>query len=64
MVMMTERPTIMSTECDRMLKGDYIVLSRKVGENQQITPEEIGACGLPLHEVLKNNRFIVYELKK
>ena len=64
MVMMTERPAIMSTECDRMLKGDYIVLSRKVGENQQITPEKIDACGLPLNEVLKNNRFIVYELKK
>lgn len=64
MVMMTERPTIMSTECDRMLKGDYIVLSRKVGENQQITPEKIDACNLPLKEVLKNSRFIVYQIEK
>lgn len=64
MLMMTEHPTIMSTECDRMLKGDYIVLSRKVGENQQITPENIEACDLPLNEVLKNNRFIVYQLEK
>lgn len=64
MVMMTEHPTIMSTECDRMLKGDYLVLSRKVGENQQITPENIGACNLPLEQVLKNNRFIVYEIRK
>jgi hypothetical protein len=64
MVMMTEHPTIMSTECDRMLKGDYIVLSRKVGENQQIAPEEIEACNLPLAEVLKNNRFVVYEIEK
>jgi len=63
MVMMTEHPTIMSTECDRMWKGDYIVLSRKVGENQQITPENIGSCQLPLKEVLRNNRFIVYELE-
>ena len=64
MVMMTEHPTIMSTECDRMLKGDYIVLSRKVGENQQITPEEIDACNLPVNEVLKNNRFVVYQIQK
>ena len=64
MVMMTEHPTIMSTECDRMLKGDYLVLSRKVGENQQITPEEIDSCHLPLDEVLKNNRFIVYQIQK
>ena len=64
MVMMTDHPTIMSTECDRMWKGDYLVLSRKVGENQQITPEEIDACNLPLHQVLKNNRFIVYRIQK
>jgi hypothetical protein len=64
MVMMTEHPTIMSTECDRMRKGDYLVLSRKVGENQQITPEEIDACNLPLDQVLRNNRFVVYRIQK
>jgi len=64
MVIMTDHPTIMSTECDRMLKGDYLVLSRKVGENQQITPEEIGSCNLPLSQVLKNNRFVVYQIQK
>ena len=64
MVMMTEHPTIMSTECDRMLMGDYLVLSRKVGENQQIPPEAINACNLPLDQVLKNNRFVVYQIQK
>ena len=64
MVMMTGHPTIMSTECDRILKGDYLVLSRKVGENQQIPPEDIDACNLPLDQVLKNNRFVVYEIQK
>ena len=64
MVMMTDHPTIMSTECERMFKGDYLVLSRKVGENQQITPENIDSCNLPLNQVLKNNRFIVYQIQK
>lgn len=64
MVMMTGHPTIMSTECDRILKGDYLVLSRKVGENQQIPPEKIGACNLPLSPVLRNSRFIVYQVEK
>jgi hypothetical protein len=64
MVMMTEHPTIMSTECDRMWKGDYLVLSRKVGANQQIPPAEIDACQLPLDQVLKNNRFVVYQIQK
>ena len=62
MLMMTEHMTIMSTECDRMWKGDYLVLSRKVGENQQIPPEDIDACNLPLKQVLKNNRFVVYQI--
>lgn len=64
MKMMADRDSIMSTECDRILKGDYLVLSRKVGENQQITPDEIDSCNLPLNQVLKNNRFIVYEVQK
>jgi hypothetical protein len=64
MRLMTSHNTIMSTECDRMLKGDYLVLSRKVGRNLQIPPEEIGACNLPLNQVLKNSRFIVYEIQK
>lgn len=64
MKLMTDRDTIMSTECDRMLRGDFLVLSRKVGRNQQIPPEEIDACKLPLNEVLKNNRFVVYEIQK
>lgn len=62
MKLMTDRDSIMSMECDLVLKGDYLVLSRKVGPNQQIPPEEIGSCNLPLHEVLKNNRFIIYEI--
>jgi hypothetical protein len=64
MAIMTDHPTIMSTECDRMLNGDYLVLSRKVGENQQITPEQIDTCNLPLNQVLKNNRFVVYQIQK
>ena len=64
MRMMTDRDSIMSTECDRILKGNYLVLSKKVGENQQIPPEEINNCNLPLKQVLTNNRFVVYEIQK
>ncbi|MCI0550181.1 MAG: glycosyltransferase family 39 protein [Anaerolineae bacterium] len=64
MRLMTDHDTIMSTECEHMSLGDYIVLSRKVGENQQITPEEIDSCNLLLDEVLRNRRFIIYEILK
>jgi hypothetical protein len=64
MRLMTGHDTLMSTECDRIQKGDILVLSRKVGANQQIPPESIGACNLPLEEVLRNSRFIVYKIQK
>jgi 4-amino-4-deoxy-L-arabinose transferase-like glycosyltransferase len=63
MRLMTDRDAIMSMECDRILRGDYLVLSRKVGRNQQIPPEEISACNLPLQEVFKNTRFIIYQIR-
>ena len=64
MRLMTDRDTIMSTECERMPLGNYIVLSRKVDENQQIPPEQINECNLPLDEVLRNRRFVVYKILK
>jgi hypothetical protein len=64
MRLMTDHDAIASTECDRILRGDYLVLSRKVGENLQIPPEEIGSCNLPLDEVYKNRRFIIFEILK
>ena len=62
--LMTDRDTLMSTECERMPLGNYIVLSRKVDENQQIAPEKINECNLPLDEVFRNRRFVVYEILK
>jgi hypothetical protein len=64
MKLMTDHESIMSMDCEHILNGDVLVLSRKVGANQQIPPEEIDACHLPLDEVLRNNRFIVYKIQK
>jgi hypothetical protein len=66
MRLMTDHDALMSMECDRILKGDILVLSRRVklAENHQIPPEEIASCNLPLHEVFRNSRFIVYEIRK
>ncbi len=64
MVLMTGHNTIMSMECDRVLTGNYLVLSKKVEWNQQIPPAQINDCNLPLDKVLENRRFIVYEVQK
>ncbi len=64
MRLMTNHPTIMINECDGMLKGDYLILSKKVGENNQVPPEEIRACNLPIEKVFENRRFIIYHIVK
>ena len=64
MRLMTDYDTLMINQCEGMLKGDYIVLSKKVGENNQVPPERIDSCNLPLDNVFENRRFIIYEILK
>ena len=62
MRLMTDRSALALTECGRMPEGDYLALSKKVGENLQIPPERIDECHLALDKVYENRRFIVYQL--
>lgn len=62
MRLMTDRYALALTECDRIPEGDYLVLSKKVGENLQIPPDRIEECNLSLDKVFENRRFIVYKL--
>jgi len=64
MRLMTDRDSLAITECERIPEGDYLVLSKKVGENLQIPPEQIGECNLTLDKVFENRRFVVYEVVK
>ena len=61
MRLFTTRDTFMSTDCDRLPLGDYVVLSKKA-ENSQIPPGEIDQCNLALKNVFENRRFIIYEV--
>jgi hypothetical protein len=62
--LMTDHDALALTECARMPEGDYLALSKKVGENLQIPPERIKECNLPLDKVFENRRFLVYRLVK
>lgn len=62
MRLMTDRDALALTECDRMAEGDYLALSKKVGENLQIPPERIDECNLSLERVFQNRRFIIYQV--
>ena len=62
MRLMTDRDSLALTECERLPEGDYLALSKKVGENLQIPPERIDECNLPLDLVFQNRRFVVYKI--
>jgi hypothetical protein len=64
MRLMTDHDALALTECARLPEGDYLALSKKVGENLQIPPERINECNLPLDNVFENRRFVVYRLVK
>ena len=62
MRLMTGRDALALTECQRIPEGDFLVLSKKVGENLQIPPEQVDGCNLPLDKVFDNRRFVVYRI--
>jgi hypothetical protein len=64
MRLMTGRDSISITKCDQLMRGDFIALSKKVGDNLQIPPEEIENCALPLERVFQNRRFEVYQIRE
>jgi hypothetical protein len=61
MRLFTDRDTFMSTECDRLPLGDFVVISKKA-ENSQIPPDEIDECQLALENLFENQRFIIYKI--
>lgn len=64
MRLMTGRDALALTSCERIPEGDYLALSKKVGENLQIPPEQIEECSLSLDKVFENRRFVVYQVLK
>ena len=64
MRLMTGYPSIMINQCDGMLKGNYLILSKKVERNNQVPVSEIDSCNLPLDKEMENRRFIIYKIEK
>lgn len=64
MRLMTGRNAVALTECERIPEADFLVLSKKVGENLQIPPDQIDMCNLSLDQVFENRRFVVYQVKE
>jgi hypothetical protein len=62
--LLTGRDALALIECERLPEGDYLALSKKVGENLQIPPERIEECHLPMEVVFENRRFVIYQVTK
>ena len=61
MRLITNRASIIITECSQLTKGDYIVLNREEGSGEQISSKELKSCPLPLDEIYISDRFIIYQ---
>lgn len=60
-----DRDTFMTERCADLPKGDYLALSKKVGDNGQIPPGDVAACKeVKLAQVFSNKRFVVYKIQK
>lgn len=59
----TDRDSFMTERCADLPKGDYLALSKKVGDNGQIALEEVTSCTeVKFEEVFNNRRFTVYKI--
>ncbi len=62
MRLMTGHDSILVLECENIPNGDYVVVNKKWEDMGQIPREEITACPVPLTELYKNRRFILYQI--
>ena len=62
MTLMTGRDSILILSCANLTKADYIVINLKWEDVGQIAPEEISSCAVPLDELYKNRRFVIYKI--
>jgi hypothetical protein len=62
----TDRDAFMTERCEDLVKGDYVALHEKAGDNGQILPEQVPSCdaNLKFKEVFNNKRFTVYKIGK
>jgi 4-amino-4-deoxy-L-arabinose transferase-like glycosyltransferase len=64
MLLMTGRDSILVQRCNRLGRGDYLILARKTGLGLQISPHDVPACNAALSEapVFVNDDFLAYKI--
>lgn len=64
MRLMTARDSILIARCSNLRRGDVVVLDRKLGLGQQVSPREITTCNpaLSLTPVFANEDFLAYQI--
>lgn len=62
----TGRDAFMTDRCEDLATAGYIVLSQKMEDNGQISPDKIDSCNITneLKEVFRNKRFLAYKITK
>jgi hypothetical protein len=56
----------MTERCEDLSKGNYLAVSEKIGDNGQISPDQVMTCNpaVRLDEIFNNKRFTVYKINR
>lgn len=63
MRLMTGRDAFMGTDCDRVARGDYLVLHKGAGGSDQMTPDALRACGAVREVAFENATFVARRIR-
>jgi len=66
MRLFTDRDSFMTERCEDLSKGNYLAVSEKIGDNGQISPDQVMTCNpaVRLDEIFNNKRFTVYKINR
>lgn len=64
--LLTDHDAFMTEDCSYFTKGDYLVISKKVNDVRQVSPDQVTTCNplVKLEEVFDNRRFTAYKINK
>jgi hypothetical protein len=64
MRLLTDRTALLIDDCSQLGRGNYVVIRKKSGANDQVPPDEVGRCNRSVdpRKAFENSDFIAYHI--
>ena len=64
MRLLTDRTALLIDDCSQLGRGNYVVIRKKSGANDQVPPDEVGRCNrsVDVRKAFENSDFIAYHI--